>query len=230
MICTVMQPYIFPYIGYYQLVMLSDFFISYDDVTFIKQGYINRNSLLVMDETYRFTIPVQGASSNRFIKDLTYGNTGKLIKTIEQAYSKARFFDEVFDLIHTVLTNHNRSVALINKLSIELVFQYLGVNKYIISSSQIDFDRTKDRSDRLIELCKYFGCNQYVNPISGGNLYDKEYFYKKGISLGLLKTEACEYEQFNSSVHQPYLSIIDLMMNCDKSEILKLLGNYKVYY
>lgn len=57
---AVMQPYIFPYLGYYQLVNISDTFILYDDVNFIKGGYINRNNILVDRAAQRFTLPVPG--------------------------------------------------------------------------------------------------------------------------------------------------------------------------
>jgi len=88
---AVMQPYLFPYIGYYQLVNLTDVFIVYDDVTFIKRGYINRNSILIDREPRRFNIPVIGASQNVLIQNLHYAPVGKLLKTIEQSYSKAPY-------------------------------------------------------------------------------------------------------------------------------------------
>ena len=81
---AVMQPYLFPYIGYYQLVNVTDVFIIYDDVTYIKRGYINRNSILIDGELRRFSLPVIGASQNVLIQNLNYAPVGKILKTIEQ--------------------------------------------------------------------------------------------------------------------------------------------------
>ena len=38
----IMQPYFFPYIGYWQLMNAVDRYVIYDDVNFIKGGWINR--------------------------------------------------------------------------------------------------------------------------------------------------------------------------------------------
>ena len=65
-----MQPYVFPYIGYMQLVHAADKFVFYDDVNFIKKGWINRNSIMLNDGSYRFTIPLKGQSQNSLIKDI----------------------------------------------------------------------------------------------------------------------------------------------------------------
>ena len=69
---AVMQPYLFPYLGYYQLVSAVDKFVYYDDVTFIKGGYINRNNILSNGKAQRFTIPVPGMSSNTLINELCF--------------------------------------------------------------------------------------------------------------------------------------------------------------
>ena len=60
---AIMQPYLFPYIGYYQLINSVDKFIIYDDVNFIKQGWLNRNSILVNGKRNLFTVPLENQSS-----------------------------------------------------------------------------------------------------------------------------------------------------------------------
>ena len=66
---AIMQPYVFPYIGYFQLINAVNKFIFYDDVDYIKQGWINRNQILLNGKAYLFTIPLADASSLRKIKD-----------------------------------------------------------------------------------------------------------------------------------------------------------------
>ena len=55
---AIMQPYIFPYIGYYQLIDAVDQFIIFDDVNFIKRGWINRNNILLNKNKHLFSIPL----------------------------------------------------------------------------------------------------------------------------------------------------------------------------
>lgn len=226
-ILAVMQPYIFSYIGYYQLVYSADIFISYDDVSFIKQGYINRNNILANGNPLRFTLPVIGASSNALIENLEYSNSKKILRTIAQAYTKAPYFDDVFPIIELVFNQENRGVAHINSLSIQVVFEYLNIDKKILMASQIEYDRTKERADRLIELSKVHCCEQYVNSPGGRELYQKEYFQEKGIKLNFIETQIQPYTQ-NSDEFVPYLSMIDILMNCSKEDIIKMLNQYKL--
>lgn len=225
--CAVMQPYLFPYIGYYQLVYSADNFIIYDDVTFIKQSYINRNSILINGEASRFSLPVLGASSNKFIKDLSYGSADKLLKTIKQSYSKAPYYEDVIEIIESVLTNEDRHIAKINHLSISKVFEYLKIEKSIHFSSALDYDRTAERAERLIELTKNHGCERYVNSLGGQSLYEKSYFFNRGIQLNFIETKINKYRQL-SDVFTPCLSMIDIIMFCDRYEIVEMLKKYEL--
>ncbi len=67
---AIMQPYIFPYIGYFQLIHAADVFVFYDDVNYINRGWINRNRILLNGKDQLFTIPCKEASQNKLIKDI----------------------------------------------------------------------------------------------------------------------------------------------------------------
>lgn len=225
--CAVMQPYLFPYIGYYQLIYASDVFVIYDDVNFIKKSFINRNSILLNKKPYRFTHPIPSSSQNVLIKDLNYTVDRKLIKTIQQAYSKAPFYNEVFSLIQEVIQSEERSVSKLNEKSIRLVFEYLGIEKQIYSASELDYDRDLSRAERLINLSKMFNCEHYLNSPGGKELYDKKSFLEKGIQLSFIESNVTPYNQL-SSEFTPYLSIIDILMNCPKKQIIEMLKNYEL--
>jgi len=224
---AVMQPYLFPYIGYYQLVNLTDVFIVYDDVTFIKRGYINRNSILIDREPRRFNIPVIGASQNVLIQNLHYAPVGKLLKTIEQSYSKAPYYQDVIELITNVLNNDDRNISKLNALSIANVFNYLEIEKKILFASELDYNREANRADRLIALAKLQDCNHYINSPGGKELYKKEYFYNEGIKLSFIESEIEPYPQL-AKQFIPYLSMIDVLMNCSKEQIALMLDKFKL--
>ena len=44
---ALMQPYFLPYLGYWQLLAAADQFVLYDEVNYIKGGWINRNRILI---------------------------------------------------------------------------------------------------------------------------------------------------------------------------------------
>ncbi|MDP2562107.1 WbqC family protein [Psychrobium sp. 1_MG-2023] len=225
---AVMQPYLFPYIGYYQLVHAADKFVFYDDVTFIKGGYINRNNILSNGKAQRFTIPVPGMSSNVLINELNFdGNVRKVLKTIEQSYKKSPYFKEVFPLIETVLNDKNRSVAHVCAKSILLVFEYLGFNKESYYSSQLEYDRSLSAADKLIAMTELLKVSAYTNSPGGKSLYNKEYFSSKGVELSFIEMDKFIYAQ-NSEEFIPHLSMIDVLMNNSKADTVNLLTKYKL--
>lgn len=225
---AVMQPYIFPYLGYYQLVSLADVFVLYDDVNFIKGGYINRNNILVDGAAQRFTLPVPGASSNKKIYELSFSpDTKKILKTISQAYSKAPFYSDVYPLIEMVLQSEDRSIAAVCQVGIKSVFDYLGVDKEVIKTTGLIYDRAANPIDRLIEITKSFDDSVYVNSIGGQTLYDKGYFADRGVALKFLKMKSVQYTQAEGEFISN-LSMIDVLMWCDKNCIKNLLSEYEL--
>lgn len=223
---AVMQPYIFPYLGYYQLVNISDTFILYDDVNFIKGGYINRNNILVDRAAQRFTLPVPGASSNKKICELSFSpDTKKILKTISQAYSKAPFYSDVYPLIETVLQKEERRISSVCQEGIKSVFDYLGIDKKIIKSTDLTYDRGASPADRLIEMTKSFDDSVYVNSIGGQALYDKGYFDTRGVELKFMKMKSVQYSQAECEFI-PNLSMIDVLMWCEPKFVKKLLSEY----
>lgn len=224
----VMQPYLFPYLGYYQLVSAVDKFVFYDDVTFIKGGYINRNNILANGKVQRFTVAVPGSSSNVKIKDLNFdANVKKVLKSIEQSYNKAPYFRDVYQLIEQTLQDENRNVAHICSNSVKKVFEYLEIEKEFYISSQLDYDRSLSAADKLIAMSQLFGVKQYINTPGGRGLYDKTYFCNQGISLSFIEMKPCIYEQ-PTNEFVSHLSMIDVLMWNSKKDIIEYLNNYNL--
>lgn len=221
---AVMQPYLFPYLGYYQLVNMVDNFVFYDDVTFIKGGYINRNNILVNGQAQRFTIPVPGMSSNILINKLSFdGNTKKQLKTIEQAYRKSPYYPKIFPIIKNVLEDENRSVEHVCRLSITRVMDYLGIEKTYYYSSDLPYERDASPTQKLFSISDCLDSKEYINSPGGRILYDKNTFLDRGIKLNFIETDDYKYNQ-NSELFVPNLSMIDTLMWNSKDDIKFLLN------
>src|SRR5690606_17868434 len=178
---AVMQPYLFPYIGYFQLIYAADLFLIYDDVAYIKRGFVNRNNILAPSGVTRFTVSVPGASQNKLFSDLQFSkDVDKVLKTIEHSYSNAPYFEDVFPLIRGALELDDRSIASVCQKSFEDIFSYLGLEKQFQKTSELDYDRSASARDRLIALCQQFGADCYINAPGGRKLYTKHDFAEKG--------------------------------------------------
>lgn len=225
---AIMQPYFFPYLGYYQLAYAVEKFIFLDDVNFIKQGYINRNSILLNEKQHRFSIPVSKISSYRKINDHHYlEEYSTFIKLLENAYKKAPFFLETMQLISSITRDQNSNVAYKNAKTITAVFDYLSINRKFSFSSATEEKSSLKGEDRVIYLCKKSNITEYINAIGGKNLYDKTTFNSEGITIKFIKISSHYYSQATDNF-TPYLSMIDILMHCEKQEIKEMLSKYEL--
>ncbi len=228
---AVMQPYLFPYIGYFQLIGAVDTFILYDDVTFIKQGWINRNRILGPGGAMLFTAPVRDISSYRLIKDTEIAGyekwRGKFLKTLKQNYQKAPYFKEVMELLETVLQPGETHIASLARAGIKEVIRYLGLETSLVDSSSVYGNSHLTGQERILDICGREKADRYINAINGRALYSAEAFTAKDIRLYFLDTGAYRYKQFNGEF-VPGLSIIDILMFNSREEVPALLQQYRL--
>jgi len=230
---AIMQPYLFPYIGYWQLINSVDKFVVYDDVSYIKQGWINRNNVLSTNGALLFTLPLRSASSFKLIKDITINDLvidkweTKFFKTLEQNYKKAPYFENTLDILKKIFSNigSNMSISRFNVISIKIIIEYLGIDTIILDSSTIYNNSNLKAEERVIDIVNKEGADTYINLIGGIKLYDKEHFKKNNISLRFQESILKPYKQF-SDIFIPNLSIIDVLMFNSKEKINKLLNSY----
>jgi len=229
---SVMQPYLFPYIGYFHLIEATDKIIFYDDVSFIKRGWINRNNILINAKDYLFTVPLEKPSQNKLINEIPVLNDEQFTKTffkqIQNAYQKAPFYKEVNEIIEHFFSKEYNNIADMAIASICMVYQYLD-KELIWDKSSVFSPETKgmEKADRLIQLSKKANCNHYINLKGGIELYDKSYFKKRGVTLNFTESILKEYTQFNHNF-VPWLSILDVLMFCEKEEVLDQFKSFKL--
>ncbi len=231
---ALMQPYFFPYIGYIQLIHAVDTFIVYDTVTYIKNGWIKRNRYLLNNSVKYFSLSIKGASSHKLIIDTDIANEDdfhskeKISKTIKMAYSKAPYFDLVFPLLDRLIRDEEQNIANYNTHILCKLCAYLGINTKILQGSKVLPASGLTGQDRVIEICKIFNADHYINPIGGVDLYESALFNQQGITLSFLQTsDKINYHQWNDTF-TPNLSIIDVLMFNSKSEVLSLLEAYSL--
>ncbi|MFS0919253.1 WbqC family protein [Brevibacillus sp. 179-C 1.1 NHS] len=229
---AIMQPYLFPYIGYFQLIHAVDTFVIFDDVNYITRGWINRNYVLLNEKKHLFTLPLNNASQNRLIKETTiskeYNNRNKILRLIEQAYKKAPNFNVIFPMISGILLNQENNLSKYISNSLSEISKYLEIQTNFLHSSEHFIEKSNLKGqNRIIEICKAIGATEYINAIGGRELYDKEFFSLNSITLSFVETDGIVYKQFNNEF-VPYLSIIDSMMFLSKEEIISLVHKYKL--
>ncbi|MGE0588538.1 MAG: WbqC family protein [Cyclobacteriaceae bacterium] len=226
---AVMQPYFFPYIGYFQLIAAVDKFVFYDDVNYINRGWINRNNILINGKATLITLPLKKASQNKKINDIeiAMGSTEeKLLKTISMSYKKAPYFENAFELIQRIFEKPSTTIADFNLNQIKIISKYLNIETELVPSSSVYDNRHLNGPERIIDICCKENADWYVNPIGGFDLYDRDSFNTRGIRLSFIKPTLVQYNQFNIPF-VPWLSIIDILMFNGTKNIKQMLKQYQ---
>jgi len=212
------------------MVQAVDDFVFYDDVMFIKKGWINRNRILMQGKEFLFTIPLEKQSQNKTIRESTVAwgpdFPGKFLTQLESAYKKAPQFDRVMPMIRQLLSHQPISMADLAGKSIEGVWQYLGLEKRFHYSSQLPNNQEAGRAERLIHLTKSLGDSKYINALNGQELYEKDFFAKHHVDLKFIKPGLEPYKQGKTDEFIAGLSMIDVLMWNQPEIVVRLLHNY----
>lgn len=228
-----MQPYFFPYIGYFQLINAADEFVIYDNIEFTKKGWINRNRILVNGEDVYITIPLRKDSdflniNQRYLADSWPKDKTKILNRIRETYKKAPYYSSVISLIGECLDYQDLNLFNFILNALQNTLQYLKIHTPIIVSSTIPIDHHHLKAqEKVIEICKNRNANTYLNPPGGVNLYNKTHFKNENLNLCFLQPNSIEYAQFDHSF-TPWLSIIDVLMFNSVDRVKNLLLDYKL--
>ncbi len=221
-----MQPYFLPYLGYFQLMAAVDKFVVYDDVRFIKGGWINRNKILLNEREHLFTVPILGASPNRLIDELELaphrGWRTKLLRSIEQAYRRAPQFPDVAPLLREIILFSEKRLTAFLLNSLRGIHSYLGMGTELIANSRSFHNSELSGQERVIDICLQNQADIYVNSPGGRELYDPAAFQRHGIDLRFVHSPSISYEQYGEVFH-PNLSIIDVLMFNSRDRVIEYL-------
>lgn len=213
MIVAIMQPYFFPYIGYFQLMRAVDQFVFYDDAQYMKNGWINRNRIAIGEEEKWITLPVKHTGLHTKINERQYileENIETIKRKLLAAYSRASNFRKGYAFVCDLLDFDDSNVAVFNANLLRESAQQLGIDCRFTVSSRIAQSGGLRGEAKVIDMCKVLGADHYINPIGGLELYDPEHFSEAGLRLSFLRTTLPPTHFRNGEAH---LSIVDTVMH-----------------
>ena len=224
----IMQPYLLPYIGYWQLLAAVDRFVVYDNIKYTKQGWINRNRFLRGGADAFFTLPLKHASDSLNIDDRMLADDFDprgILNPLREAYRKAPFFDAAFPVIESIVTAAPRSLFEYLLDGIVQIASYLDIRTPITVSSTVPIDHALKADHKVLAICRALGAARYVNAIGGRELYSASAFAEQGVELAFLQPRPIVYTQFGDPF-VPSLSIVDVMMFNSRDAVKAMLGEY----
>jgi hypothetical protein len=231
---AIMQPYFFPYIGYWKLIHAVDRFVSFDDAQYIRHGWVNRNRIIKPGGGWQYIlVPLKKHKLTESIKDVQANPNIKwkelMIRQLAHYKKKARYFVETNAIVKEILfSNDLRSIGAINLNIIKKLCVYLDIKTEIILSSEENFDYAdvNDAGEWALRIAEQMGAAEYINPVAGAKLFSQKKFSNSNIKLSFLEFQEIEYSQ--QGTFEPALSIIDVLMFNGIEATKKLIESYSV--
>ncbi len=230
----IMQPYFFPYLGYLQLISAVDKFLLFDDVQYIRHGWINRNRILKPVEGVQYVIlPLAEHNRDTLIREIKAkeGDDWKIriLRQIEHYKKKSPYYPQVEQLLTESFNTAELNVTRLNGHFIKQVFKYLGIDFEINISSEMGFDysNVNDAGEWALRISEQLGASEYINPPGGIALFDKTKFSNSNIKLSFIHPELKDYSQ-RRITFEPGLSIIDLLMFNGPEKVREMLNDYTI--
>ncbi|MDH0121493.1 MAG: WbqC family protein [Pseudomonas stutzeri] len=229
---SMMQPYLFPYLGYFQLIALSDVFVLGDDLQYVKGSWMNRNRVLVNGQPKLITFPLRKGHQTeqireRWLCDDFDREAEALMKMLERCYAKAPQRDTVLPLVRSILAYPERNLALFTENALRRICAYMDIRTPIYRGSSLALPAKMDMQDRVIQIVHRMDGELYLNPIGGIELYCPARFRADGLLLRFLRMDDLTYPQFKHPF-VPSLSIIDVLMFNSREQLKDLLLRFSV--
>ncbi len=229
---AMMQPYLFPYLGYFQLIATSDAFVLGDNLQYVRGSWINRNRILVGGQPHLFTLPLKRGErtapiNQRWLCDDFDAEATALLKMLSRSYARAPHREQVLALVEGILKYPQHNLARFAEHSIIQLCRYLQIDTPLYRLSEMGIPEPVDKQERIIRLTRALGGKRYINPIGGTQLYCPAAFHAQGLELRFLRMDALTYPQLKHPF-VPSLSIIDVLMFNAREQAQQLLERFSL--
>lgn len=229
----IMQPYFFPYLGYFQLISKSDRFILFDDAQYIRHGWINRNRILKPGGGWQYVLaPLVKHNQTDLISSISFQENRdwkeKIVRQLDHYRKKAKHYEETIELVHRCLDTSETNVTKFNGRVLELICEKLQISFAVEISSEMKFDysNVNDAGEWALRICEQLGAEAYINPLGGKDLFDSAKFVESKIVLNFLSPVLSAYDQRQSNF-EPGLSIIDVLMFNGAAATREMIHNFE---
>lgn len=215
-VVAIMQPYFFPYIGYWQLMAHADVFVIMDRVKFVKRSWINRNFLLYRGERKLISVPLTKASDHKKIEERKVSENWNrerqsTVRRLEHYYGPAPFFSTLAPWLEELLFPEMTNLSAFLEPQIRATASLLSIETEIVMESELGNFVDVDRNSRIFDICKAVQSAAYINLPGGRSIYSQDSFTDAGLRLGFLNPSLEPYPQ-SQPEFVAGLSVIDTLL------------------
>jgi hypothetical protein len=214
---AIMQPYFFPYLGYFSLIAYADRFVLFDTPQFIRHGWIERNRILKPESGWQYVkVPLVKVHRGTPIREVRLRDEAwreRILRQLDHYRKAAPFFSAASNLVQRALDIDTTSIAELDRHALQVVCDHLAIETRISLFSEMELvtEAAHAPDEWALVISKAMGALQYVNPPGGRSFFNPEKYRAAGIELRFLETRLTPYDQ-RRSIFEPGLSIIDVLM------------------
>lgn len=230
----IMQPYFFPYLGYFCLIKHVDLFILLDEVQFIRHGWIERNRIMHPSDGWLYIrVPLNKHNQETKIRDIYINNTENWKQRIfaQLAHYKkiAPFYPDVTRLLEEIFSVDYYDLSHLNKASLKCVCDYLNISTpiKIFSEMELTIEKVSYPDDWALNICKALAANEYWNPPGGKSLFDIQKYRNNDVSIKFVNISLTPYFQGSKNFVEG-LSIIDVLMFNSREDVIGMLDRFSL--
>jgi len=227
-----MQPTYLPWMGYFDLIDQSDYFVFLDDVQLQRSSWQVRNKIKTSQGELLLTVPIKKNKpsfdlmiNEAVVNDFERWRSNHL-KSIKHAYSTSSFFKDVYCFLDDSINLNTTFLYKININIIKLVCRKIGIKTVFIKSSDLKISKDKKKDKKLVAICKKISAENYLSAKSSASyIEDKNpggQFSKNKINLFYHNFKHPDYKQLYGEFVS-HLSIIDLLFNCGLDKSLEII-------
>ena len=231
-----MQPYFFPYLGYFGLIHATDRWVVFDTPQYIRRGWVNRNRVLSDAVTgWKYArVPIANCASATSIRHVRIAAQTtwqqELFNSLDTyRLRNAPYYQQTLSFLQATLEfqTHNLTELLVHCLEacckrLELPF----INESF-SKMNLQLQGSIGPGEWALETGRCIGATQYVNPPGGRELFSPDRFKAANIDLQFLHPRLAAYDQ-GGSEFIPGLSIIDAFMWNRPATVRDMVGDYEL--
>lgn len=229
-----MQPYFFPYLGYFNLIKHSDQFIVFDTSQYKRHGWINRNKILHPKggSTY-IAVAIEKTSLKNRINEIKIKEAvdweRKILSQLVQYKRKAPHYYKVLHFLEECFSSKTENLSDFNVNLLRKTCDYLEISHHITVLSHMDLrlDTVKSPDEWALNISKSMNADIYINAPGGIEFFDRKKYEGANIELQFIKSNLPSYFQGDEKF-VPGLSIIDVMMFNTIEEIQQMLDDYEI--
>jgi hypothetical protein len=232
---AVMQPYFFPYLGYFDLFNMVDEWIFFDSPQYMRHHWLNRNRILHPQSGWQYVIvPLrkhhQKTPLNEIEINMESDWRGRIVRQLRHYQKHAPHFKAVMCFLEECLALASPNLVETNIRTLRRTCQRLGIEKPTHVYSRMNLALPpggEGPGDWALRISRAHGATEYINRPGGAGLFAEQQFREHHLKLTIQSWTDMPYT-CGKYKFEPGLSILDVMMWNSCEQIRAYLDTFRL--